>query len=1024
MTQSPAATPERTPTVLVVLVARDAAAWLRETIAALAAQSYPRMAVLGVDDGSDDDTRQILEQALGERRVIALPDPGGLAPAFREAMEQPAASEADLILLLHDDAALDPDAVQRLVEAAVGIRGLDEVGIVGCKVVDWDEPRRLLDVGRSADIFGHAYTPLQPDEIDQGQFDRVLEVLCVSSSAMLIARAAWKRAGLLDERLDTEHQGLDLCWRVRLAGFRVVMMPLARVRHREVTRSREHARRSRRHSMRYEEDRAAIATMAKNYGLISLFWVTPLALLLGLVRLLFLTLARRFEEAYDVLSAWGWNAAHVGGTLSRRRRIQRERRVKDRTVRRFMETAGVRLPRWFQTAERILVEQREIDERDEDETTSRRLRDRTASLVGSHPVIVGSFLGIVVGAVTIRFLFGADALAGGVLPAFPAGPDGFWAELVSAYRTTPLGGTLAASPALGALGGLSWLMLGSASLAQKVVLAGAPVLAAILTYRAAIRLTGRPGPSVLASGVYVLCGLTLWSFSQGRLDLLVALAVLPAIFERIETAFGPDEPQGGRRRFAAGVGVTLAVLVAFLPGALLAVGVLVVVQLVAGSSRARGLASMALASAIAAVLLFPFVPTLAAGGGAALVSQIGTSDLSQLARLAPGDGPGTWVVALFLPVAALLSFALVGAELRGRAVRAVLVVLVALALSWLSAAWWVPAPLSNPLAYLAVAAVGEVMLVAYGVSSAVTGLGREAFGMRQILTAMLAVVIGGGLLLQSIAALVGGWAVGGPEQVPAAWSVLESTAKGDFRVLWVGSHTNDPFPAPGGDPSGLAESGRATLRYGLTGRDGTVAIDLARPSVGPGPDHLREALDEILAGTTRHGGALLAPFGVRFVIAADDDVPPQAQALLDAQVDLDLVPAAGLVVYRNARAISPAAVLEDDPLSVEAMRSSDPPDVVRASLRRGSPLAQVMGGWEGGEGSGPVYVSTEFQGAWQLEGSEDEPLTAFGWATGFETQQAPVAVRYGSQLPATIQVWLLGLVWAVALWVTRKPVAR
>jgi hypothetical protein len=254
--------------------------------------------------------------------------------------------------------------------------------------------------------------------------------------------------------------------------------------------------------------------------------------------------------------------------------------------------------------------------------------------------------------------------------------------------------------------------------------------------------------------------------------------------------------------------------------------------------------------------------------------------------------------------------------------------------------------------------------------------------------------------------------------------VLASTAKGDFRVLWVGSHTNDPFPAPGGDPEGLAEAGDATLRYGLTSRDGTVAIDIARPSVGTGPDHLGEALDEILSGTTRHGGALLAPFGVRFVVAADDDVPPRAQRSLDAQVDLDLVPAAGLVVYRNARAIPPAAVLDDDPLSIEAVRATEPSDVVRTSLRRGSPLDQVQGGWEGGEGAGPVFVSTEFQGAWQLDGSDDAPFTAFGWATGFETQQAPVALRYGDQLPATIQAWLLAVVWAVALWVTRKPVAR
>lgn len=1024
MTQSPAAPPERTPTVLVILVVRDAAEWLRETVAALAAQTYPRLAVLGVDDASGDDSLEILEQALGERRVIALSDRQGLAGAFRVAMEQPAASEAELVLLLHDDAALDPDAVHRLVEAAVGIPGLDHVGVVGCKVVDWEEPRRLLDVGRSSDNFGHASTPLQVDEIDQGQFDRVLEVLAVSSAAMLISRAAWKRAGLLDERLAADQQSLDLCWRVRLVGLRVVMMPSARARHRSDPHASDRDPRAGRHSVRFEQDRDAIATMLKNYGLLSLLWIVPLELLLGLVRVLFLTLSRRFEEAYDVLAAWGWNVAHLGGTVSRRRRVQRERRVKDRQIRRFMETAGLRLPRWFQTAERILEEQREIDERDEGEAATQRLRHRTASLIGSHPVIVASFIGIVLGAVAVRSLLGSEVLAGGVLPAFPSRPDGFWSELISAYRSTGLGGSLSASPALGALGGLSWLTLGSTGLAQKVLLAGAPVLAAILTYRAAVRLTGRPGPSVLAAGAYVLSGLTLWSFSEGRLDLLVALAVLPAVFERVEMAFGRDEPPGGRWRFIAGLGVTLAVVVAFLPGAALAFALLVIVQLVAGTSRMRGLASMAAASTVAAVLLFPFVPALVAGGGAALGSQIGTTEIPQLARLAPGGGPGTWVVALFLPVAAFISFALVGADLRARALRAMVVALAGLALSWLSAAWWLPETLSNPLAFLAIAAAAEGMLLAYGVSSAVTGLGREAFGMRQILTGLLAFVIGGGLVLQSVATLVGGWAVGGPEQVPAAWSVLASTAKGDFRVLWVGAHTNAPFPAPGGDPHGLAAAGRATLRYGLTGRDGVLAIDIARSSVGPGPESLDEALDEILSGTTRHGGALLAPFGVRFVIADGDDLPDAARALLDEQVDLDLVPAAGLVVYRNARALPPAAVLEDTSESIAAMRASDPAGIVGTQLRRASPLRQVEGGWQGGKGSGPVYVSTEFQGSWTVEGSTDTPLTAFGWATGFDAQQAPISIRYGAQMPATIQAWVLAGVWAAALWVTRKPVAR
>jgi hypothetical protein len=382
------------------------------------------------------------------------------------------------------------------------------------------------------------------------------------------------------------------------------------------------------------------------------------------------------------------------------------------------------------------------------------------------------------------------------------------------------------------------------------------------------------------------------------------------------------------------------------------------------------------------------------------------------------------VVALFLPIAAVLSFALVGADLRVRAIRAMLLALAGLALSWLSAAWWMPEPLSDPLAFLAIAAVAEVMLVAYGVSSAVTGLGRESFGMRQVLTGLLAIVIGGGLLLQSIVALVGGWAVGGPDKVPAAWSVLQSTARRDFRVLWVGRRSNDPFPAPGGDPQGLAEAGPATLRFGLTGRDGSLAIDIGRPSAGPGPDHLHEALDEILSGATRHGGALLAPFGIRYVIAAGDDLPSSARDLLDAQADLDLVPAAGLTVYRNVRALPPAGVLRDEDATDETLRAPSPADVVRSPVGGVAPMPQVEGGWEGGRGSGPVFVSSEFQAAWQVEGSDDDPFTAFGWATGFERQEAPVAVRYGAQLPATIQAWLLAGLWAVALWITRKPVAR
>ena len=92
-----------------------------------------------------------------------------------------------------------------------------------------------------------------------------------------------------------------------------------------------------------------------------------------------------------------------------------------------------------------------------------------------------------------------NPLVGGVLPAFPSTPGGFFAELVSGFRTTGLGGTAAASPGLAALGGISFASFVNTALAQKLIVIVGPVLATVLCYRAVVRRTGKPGAAIVAA---------------------------------------------------------------------------------------------------------------------------------------------------------------------------------------------------------------------------------------------------------------------------------------------------------------------------------------------------------------------------------------------------------------------------------------------------------------------------------------------------------------------------------------------
>jgi len=1006
----------RTPSVLAVLVTRNAAPWLRDCLRSLGRQTHPRLGILAVDNGSSDETPAILDQALGGDRVVRLAENRGLAGALRAAIEIPAAARADYLLLLHDDTALAPDAVARLVEAAEGIRGVERVGIVGPKVVDWDDPRLLREVGRSTDRFGHPYTPLQEGELDQGQYDRVLEVLFVSSCAMLISREAWQRTGAFDERFAGHHDDLDFCWRARLAGFRVLMTPLAVVRDRDAT-ARGEREEHRHRSSRYYAERAALASMLKDYGIPTLVWLLPVYLALGVARLVFLALSRRFEDAFDLLTAWAWNLVHLPGTLRRRIRAQSVRSVRDRAVRRFM-AATFRLPRWFERAEEFLdegLEELEAVER------GRPLPQRAASVAAGHPVLLASAAGIVLGALAVRHFVGPEVLSGGALAAFPSSAEAFFRELLSGVRTTVLGGGQPASPALAGLGALSWVAFDGPAPAQKVLLGALPPLAAVTMYRALARQTGRPGSAVVAAAAYGLSGLSLWAFSEGRIGLLGWLAVLPFAWDRLDALFsrrGLERPL----RYSVGLGVAIALALSVGAGVLLPLGLVGLAQLLGAPRRVRGLGLSLVAAGAAALLAFPVVADVAAAPAAALSSSVGTDDPWAILRLAPGGGPGTWPIAAFLPIAAVLAFGAVGAEHRGRAWRAMLVALAALGLAWGSAAGHLPESVSNPTAYLAAAAAALAACLAYGTASLFPGLERHAFGAHQVGAALLTLILSVGLGAQSIQVMLADWTVR-PEGLPPAWPVIDSSAPGEFRILWIGAPTGDRLPAPGGDPIAVAEAGPASVRYAITDRHGATALDTGRAAFGPGYVYAGRALAELLAGDTAHAGALLAPLGVRFVVADEGDLPPAAARRLEAQVDLDRVPAGGLVIFRNARAL-PTAFLAAGEGWAPAPEGGD---LARIASRPPTDVDRLAPPEAGSRGRSEVpselVLADQLDEGWRVRGGSGSvaPRPAFGWAMAARVEPGPVSVGYTRQWARTAEMAALGLLWIAALWITRKP---
>jgi GT2 family glycosyltransferase len=1018
-------TPAIPPSVLVVLVVKDGAAWLQQCLRSLSRQTHRRIGVLAIDNGSVDASAAILEEALGRDRVQRMERNVGFAGAVAVALRTEPAQEADYVLLLHDDTMLSADAVARMVRTAERI---DEAGVVGPKVLDWGETRNLREIGFSADRFGYPYSALEDGEIDQGQYDRIREVLFVSSCAMLVSRAAWGRIGPPDARFRDQQEDLEFCWRARLAGFRVLMVPAAVAYHRGATHRGERPGADEPLRARYLRERAALTSILKNYGLLSLLWILPLYLIQGVIRVLLLVATRRFEDAYQVLAAWGWNVAHLPGTLRLRIRAQAVRAIPDRVLRRSMAPTGIRLRKWASSAAQAV--QPTFSESPEEEAAV-PTRVKAARLAASHPVASAWVLAALLGLVAYRSLRSASPLTGGVLQAFPSAPSDFFRELGSGLRHTGLGGSVAASPALGILGAASVLAFGSPALLEKVLLLVLPAVAAAGCYRAVRTETGERVPAVVAGACFGLSSAVLWALSEGRIAALVFLAGLPWLATKISHAFLPARPLQPAR-WVVGAALGLAVLVSFFPGAVLAALVLALSCVLGARTRAsrlRGLGLSSLAIAAGALLVFPLSIEMLKAGGTGVGDRIGVASFSAILRLSPGPSPGDWPTGFFLPIAAGLGLIFASGTMASLAARAAVAATASVYLAWLSAGGYLPSALASTVAYVGVAAFGYALLVGIGLSALLGGVARRSFDIRRIGAAAMAIVLAGGLLAQAAQAAAGRWAVGGSDRVPAAYPLVGVAGGVPYRVLWLGDAGAGDFPSPGGPPDGGVDAGAASVRFAVTLPSGASALDIGRPSAGPGYDQLRLALEEILAGDTRHGGALLSIFGIRFIVGRPGAVPPTAIRRLARQIDLDLVPTEGLTIFQNAVTAPLASEIRDSGWRRTAVSPS-----LLATSELGAPSYTALS--EGHDGfAGPassaaslVLLSQQFDPRWRLVGSDGQtailPTRSFAWAVGFKVGAEPggFSVRYGGQRTRTTELMVLFLFWAFALWVTRRPV--
>jgi GT2 family glycosyltransferase len=195
-----------------------------DTLAAL--DSLRGIPAVVVDNGSTDGSADAVAERFPDVELIRAGVNLGFAAGNNVGIRRALEGGADWVLLLNNDAAVEPGIVEALAAAA---KARPDAGVLACKVLFADSDR-LWYAGASFDaLLGRSShegygEPDEPGALgDTGR---------ATGAAMAVSRAAIEAAGLLDEELFLYAEDLEWCLRIREAGFAIVYVPDARVRHR------------------------------------------------------------------------------------------------------------------------------------------------------------------------------------------------------------------------------------------------------------------------------------------------------------------------------------------------------------------------------------------------------------------------------------------------------------------------------------------------------------------------------------------------------------------------------------------------------------------------------------------------------------------------------------------------------------------------------------------------------------------------------------------------------------------------
>ena len=187
--------------------------------------------VIVVDNGSDDNSVEVLKQEFPQVKTLLFPQNYGFAAGYNKALEM---LDYKYAVLLNSDVETTPHWLEPLLEFAEG-----NLDVAACqpKIKSLRKREEFEYAGAAGgfiDRYGYPFCRgriFNTLETDRGQYDDICDIFWASGAALFVRSEIYKKVGGLDPSFFAHMEEIDLCWRLKNGGYTLKVVPSSVVYH-------------------------------------------------------------------------------------------------------------------------------------------------------------------------------------------------------------------------------------------------------------------------------------------------------------------------------------------------------------------------------------------------------------------------------------------------------------------------------------------------------------------------------------------------------------------------------------------------------------------------------------------------------------------------------------------------------------------------------------------------------------------------------------------------------------------------